>query len=95
MKSTTSSMPSSALSQSSSTTSASPSSGIGNDQLGNAANISTIVGSVIGGVFAVFTFVLAWLGFRKDKNGNRVIPEKIKHVRQNLSHHGGSNNSGR
>ncbi|KAF4634554.1 hypothetical protein G7Y89_g3551 [Cudoniella acicularis] len=49
------------------------------DQLGYIANIANIIGSVIGGVSAILTIVLAWLGFRKDKNRNRVIPEKIKH----------------
>ena len=88
MKPTTSLTISQTQSQSSSISSVSPlgtlSPGV-NNQLGDAANISTIAGSVIGGVFACLTFVFAWLGFRKDRSGKRVVPE---YVRRNLSHRG-------
>lgn len=56
-----------------------------NGGLGSAVNISTIVGSVIGVVVGLIVLILAWFGFKKDKNGERALPEKAKEIRRNLS----------
>lgn len=58
--------------------------------LSNAADVTTIVGSVVGVTAALMTLFLTWLAFRKDKNGNRALPQKLRTIRGSLSQHGSS-----
>ncbi|KAF2499793.1 hypothetical protein BU16DRAFT_536094 [Lophium mytilinum] len=78
-KSTVQQQPNPTRSSSPSSTSAAA---INSNSLGNAANIATIVGTVLGVVFGLLTLLVAWLGFRKDRNGNRVVLSTMRSLRR-------------